>query len=273
MVKMRFLVGIARAHRRDQRHHQLPAGEGDARRRSRRRTPMVDALVHAMEVKGRDAAAIFRSRRHTLYAAQVLTQQLYAQVDHDAARPGGRRPDHAAVVASRTSPIRDSRELIGRRSNRRSRRRGPGEILQARLGRSRLGIRVAPHAIRNVLCRRDLRDQGPQLPHFRLGPLHAARRSMLDSYSLEDEVANEKPGSGLRCPMPIRKEHKEFHAVDMAGEGWHSPPGYPRGYRAEDSCWRSRRDQQDGQPHATASLQPGAYTRSRSCTIIGKRSI
>src|SRR5271169_5363796 len=27
--------------------------------------------------------------------------------------------------------------------------------------------------------------------------------------------------------MRIQKEHKEFYSVDMAGEGWRSPPGYP----------------------------------------------
>ena len=28
--------------------------------------------------------------------------------------------------------------------------------------------------------------------------------------------------------MPVGKEHKEFHAVDMAS-GWHVPAGYPPG--------------------------------------------
>jgi 4-hydroxyphenylacetate 3-monooxygenase len=41
---------------------------------------MVDALVHAMEVKGRRHGAYYVPDRHTLYAAQVLTQQLYPRV-------------------------------------------------------------------------------------------------------------------------------------------------------------------------------------------------
>ncbi|MET3590840.1 aromatic ring hydroxylase [Mesorhizobium shonense] len=54
--------------------------------------------------------------------------------------------------------------------------RGAGKVLQAGLGCGRLGIRLAPHPVRNVLCWRQLRHQGAQLPHLRLGPLHAARR-------------------------------------------------------------------------------------------------
>ena len=41
---------------------------------------MVEALVMAMEVKGGRRGAYFVPDRHTLYAAQVLTQQLYPKV-------------------------------------------------------------------------------------------------------------------------------------------------------------------------------------------------
>ncbi len=41
---------------------------------------MVDALVHSMELKGRMHGAYFVPDSHTLYSAQVLTQQLYAHV-------------------------------------------------------------------------------------------------------------------------------------------------------------------------------------------------
>ena len=52
---------------------------------------------------------------------------------------------------------------------------------------------------------------------------------MLDSYSLDDEVDRARSRGSLRLPMPIRKEHKEFHTIDMTDEGWHTPPGYPPG--------------------------------------------
>ena len=41
---------------------------------------MVDALVIAMEAKGSMHGAYYVPDRHTLYAAQVLTQQLYPKV-------------------------------------------------------------------------------------------------------------------------------------------------------------------------------------------------
>lgn len=41
---------------------------------------MVDALVTAMEAKGKQIGAYFIPDRHTLYTAQVLTQQLYSKV-------------------------------------------------------------------------------------------------------------------------------------------------------------------------------------------------
>lgn len=41
---------------------------------------MVDALVAAMEVKGGKFGSYFIPDRHTLYTAQVLTQQLYPKV-------------------------------------------------------------------------------------------------------------------------------------------------------------------------------------------------
>jgi 4-hydroxyphenylacetate 3-monooxygenase len=78
-VKMRFLLGIGRriadvngiADFPQVREilGQLAAEAG-----------MVDALVTAMEVKGARRGPYFVPDRHTLYAAQVLTQQLYPKV-------------------------------------------------------------------------------------------------------------------------------------------------------------------------------------------------
>jgi 4-hydroxyphenylacetate 3-monooxygenase len=41
---------------------------------------MVDAMVAAMEIKGTQRGRYFLPHRHTLYAAQTLTQQLYGKV-------------------------------------------------------------------------------------------------------------------------------------------------------------------------------------------------
>jgi 4-hydroxyphenylacetate 3-monooxygenase len=78
-VKIRFLTGLA---------HRTAEMNGVAQFPQVRETlgqlaaeaGMVDALVAAMEAKGEQAGAYFIPHRHTLYTAQVLTQQLYPRV-------------------------------------------------------------------------------------------------------------------------------------------------------------------------------------------------
>ena len=78
-VKLRFLVGVA---------HRLADMNGAAGFPQVRETlgqlaaeaAMVDALVIAMEVKGRPRGRYFVPDAHTLYAAQTLTQQLYPKI-------------------------------------------------------------------------------------------------------------------------------------------------------------------------------------------------
>jgi 4-hydroxyphenylacetate 3-monooxygenase len=75
-VKMRFLAGIAR---------RIAETNGIMGMAPVRETlgqlaaevEMVDALLAAMEIKGAQHGAYFVPNKHTLYAAQVLTQQLY----------------------------------------------------------------------------------------------------------------------------------------------------------------------------------------------------
>jgi 4-hydroxyphenylacetate 3-monooxygenase len=79
MVKLRFLAGIAR---------RIAVASGiDAFPQTREtlgqlaaEIAMVEAFVVAMEVKGSFRGAYFVPDRHLLYAAQVLTQQLYPKV-------------------------------------------------------------------------------------------------------------------------------------------------------------------------------------------------
>ena len=79
MVKMNFLIGLA---------HKITETNGTTQFPQVRETlgqlaaqgAMVDGMVHAMEVKGRNHGAYYVPDRHMLYAAQVLTQQLYPQV-------------------------------------------------------------------------------------------------------------------------------------------------------------------------------------------------
>jgi 4-hydroxyphenylacetate 3-monooxygenase len=78
-VKLRFLTGLA---------HRIADINGVTQFPQVRETlgqlaaeaAMVDALVVAMEAKGTQAGPYFVPDRHTLYTAQVLTQQLYPKV-------------------------------------------------------------------------------------------------------------------------------------------------------------------------------------------------
>ncbi len=79
MVKLRFLLGIAR---------KIAMANGiDAFPQTREtlgqlaaEVAMVEAFVAAMEVKGSMRQSYFVPHRHMLYAAQVLTQQVYPKV-------------------------------------------------------------------------------------------------------------------------------------------------------------------------------------------------
>lgn len=79
MVKMRFLVGLARRIAETNGVIAFPPVR-EALGALAAQSTMVDALVHAMEIKGAMHGAYFVPDAHTLYSAQVLTQQMYAQV-------------------------------------------------------------------------------------------------------------------------------------------------------------------------------------------------
>jgi 4-hydroxyphenylacetate 3-monooxygenase len=78
-VKLRFLTALGRMIAKVNGSEHFPQvreslGELAAE------AAMVDGLLHAMEIKGRRQGEYFIPDRHTLYAAQVLTQRLYPKV-------------------------------------------------------------------------------------------------------------------------------------------------------------------------------------------------
>jgi 4-hydroxyphenylacetate 3-monooxygenase len=79
MVKMRFLVGVAKRIAETNGVGGFPQVRELLGTLAAQNTT-VDALVHAMEIKGHACGPYFVPDAHTLYSAQVLTQQLYAQV-------------------------------------------------------------------------------------------------------------------------------------------------------------------------------------------------
>ena len=100
MVKMRFLLGIARRIAETNGISAFPPVR-EMLGQLAAEAAMVDALVVAMEVEGRDARRLLRPRpAHALCRAGAHAAAL-SEGDARAARSGGRRHDHAAVVISR----------------------------------------------------------------------------------------------------------------------------------------------------------------------------
>ncbi|MCA0044859.1 4-hydroxyphenylacetate 3-hydroxylase family protein [Celeribacter litoreus] len=79
MVKMRFLLGIAKKTAETNGVIGFPQVR-ETLGQLAAQCAMVDALVHSMEIKGTMRGEYFIPDRHTLYAAQVLTQQMYNTV-------------------------------------------------------------------------------------------------------------------------------------------------------------------------------------------------
>ena len=59
--------------------------------------------------------------------------------------------------------------------------------------------------------------------------------------------------------MKIDKEHKEFHAVDLAS-GWETPPGYPAGIQQKILAGRLDEANRTGNRSRLLRFAPGVYT-------------
>jgi 4-hydroxyphenylacetate 3-monooxygenase len=78
-VKLRFLAGVGRMIATANGIENMPQVR-EILGQLAAEAAMVDGLVHAMEVKGSQQGSYFVPDANTLYAAQVLTQQLYPKV-------------------------------------------------------------------------------------------------------------------------------------------------------------------------------------------------
>jgi hypothetical protein len=129
---------------------------------------MVEAMLVGMEASGANIGEFYLPNRHLVYAAQVMTQDLYPRLINQIRDLAG------GSLIMLPSSLRDwaNPELapILRKTQRSANlySRGQGEAVEGRLGCCRLGVRVEAYAVRDVLCRRPLcRDQS-QLSYFRL---------------------------------------------------------------------------------------------------------
>ncbi len=59
--------------------------------------------------------------------------------------------------------------------------------------------------------------------------------------------------------MPITKEHKEFHPIEM-GDGWQSPPGYPDGVQQKILSGALDESAKTGTRTRLLRFIPGAFT-------------
>jgi len=60
--------------------------------------------------------------------------------------------------------------------------------------------------------------------------------------------------------MAIDKEHKEFHAIDMGSEGWHTPPGYPEGIEQKFLAGYLDEEGKTGNRTRLLRFAPGVFT-------------
>jgi 4-hydroxyphenylacetate 3-monooxygenase len=79
MVKLRFLAGIARLIAAAMGTENMPQVR-ETLGRVAAEAGIVEGMVHAMEVKGRNWGRYFIPDAHLLYSAQVFTQQLYPKM-------------------------------------------------------------------------------------------------------------------------------------------------------------------------------------------------
>jgi len=59
--------------------------------------------------------------------------------------------------------------------------------------------------------------------------------------------------------MPITKQHKEFHSVDL-GSGWEVPPGYPEGIQQKILAGGLDEAARSGSRTRLLRFQPGVFT-------------
>lgn len=62
--------------------------------------------------------------------------------------------------------------------------------------------------------------------------------------------------------MPVTKQHREFHPIDMSGDGWQLPEGYAPGGGVDEKILSGHLDYEKKQGSRTRLLrfQPGVFT-------------
>lgn len=187
MVKMRFLMGIARRTAETNGVLAFPQVR-ETLGQLAAQSAMVDSFVHAMEIKGQQDGEYFIPDRHTLYAAQVLTQQMYNQIMgvlRDLA--GGGMIMLPSSVADFANP--EMRELIGK-TQQSPTTSSEGRVKFFKLAWDAVGSEFASRHTQYEMfyAGATFVTKGHSFRTFDWDSCTGLVDRMLDSYSLEDEV-------------------------------------------------------------------------------------
>jgi 4-hydroxyphenylacetate 3-monooxygenase len=191
MVKMRFLVGVAMRIAETNGVAGFPQVRETLGALAAQNT-MVDALVHAMEVKGRMRGRYFVPDSHTLYSAQVLTQQLYGQVMLTLRElAGGGMIMLPSSVRDFADP--DLRVLIGK-TQQSPAASSEGRVKFFKLAWDAVGSEFASRHIQYEMfyAGATFVTKGHSFRTFDWDRCTQMVDRMLDSYSLEDEIVTAK---------------------------------------------------------------------------------
>jgi 4-hydroxyphenylacetate 3-monooxygenase len=145
-VKIRFLAGVARRLAETFGTASMPLVREELGWIAAQ-AAMVEGMVSGMEAAGHPENGAYVPNKHFMYAAQVLTQDLYPRIIDKIRGLAGGALIMLAFLHPRLGRPRtccDHRQdpaVTGRRAAR------PCQVLQAGLGRDRLGIRLAPYPI------------------------------------------------------------------------------------------------------------------------------
>lgn len=191
MVKMRFLLGIAKMTAETNGVVGFPQVK-EILGTLAAQSALVDSLVHAMEVKGTMKGEYFIPDGHTLYAAQVLTQQLYPQVITTLRElAGGGLIMLPSSVADFANP--ELRELIGK-TQQSPTTSSEGRVKFFKLAWDAVGSEFASRHTQYEMfyAGANFVTKGHSFRTFDWDRCTHLVDQMLDSYSLEDELTNFK---------------------------------------------------------------------------------
>jgi hypothetical protein len=175
MAKTKFLVGVAR-------RLAETIGTADmgacARGAGAAGGAGGDGRGHGVGHGGQGAhrGRLFRARQASDVRRPGTDAGALSAARRDDPRPLRRRPDHAAVLRTRLGQSRAGRNHREDAGFGRGHTAPAGRFPEAGVGRDRLGIRLPPHPIRDVLRRRPLRDLRPFAKDLRLAGFFGAGR-------------------------------------------------------------------------------------------------